>query len=79
MFEIILPTFHFLSKNKPVDLISCLLQNNLRGGEMVFEIQRTFRHRKGYSVTTTLTSTLFLFYHGNKIELQRKLFPVAPL
>ena len=28
-----------------------------------------FRHREDYSATTKRTSSLFLFYYGNKIEL----------
>ena len=52
-------------------MFSCLLQNNLPGGEMSFEIefQTTFQHRGAYSATTMRTSILFLFYHDNKIEL----------
>ena len=37
--------------------------------EKAFVFQTTFRHRGGSSATTTRTSTLFLFYHGNEIEL----------
>ena len=33
-----------------------------------FVFRTTFRHRGCYSATTTRTSTLFLFYHGNKIS-----------
>ena len=49
---------------------------------MLFEIERprrqprlkivfqtTFRHRRGYSATNMRTSSIFLFYHGSKIEL----------
>ena len=33
-----------------------------------YVFQTTFRHREGYSATTTRTRTLFLFYHGNKLS-----------
>ena len=58
-------------------MFPCLLQNNLRGGEMLFAkekprrkpgflvSQTTFRHRGGYSATNTSTCTLFLNYQGN--------------
>ena len=46
-------------------MLSCSLQNNLQGGEMLFEIeivfQTTFWHRGGYSATTTRTSILYFF------------------
>ena len=55
----------------------CLLQNNIRGGEMFFEIEMPrLLYFKQHSILRRLfcnnhksTSTLFLFYHGNEIKL----------
>ena len=70
-FFYLLPIYSLLYYLRNKARVIVLLQNNLRGGEMLFEFvfQTTFLHLGGYSATNTVTSTLFLFYHGNKIEL----------
>ena len=53
-------------------LLSWLLQNNLLGVEMLFEIQflfkTTFLHLGGYSATNTITRALFLKYTKSTIN-----------
>ena len=53
--------------------LSCVLQNNLWGFFYFKQLLDTeeviLQQPRFLYLTTTRTSTLFLFYHGNKIEL----------
>ena len=61
-------------------LFSWLLQNNLIGVEMLFEIQNasaflfktTFLHLGGYFATNTITRALFLNYFHDLFDLSNK-------
>ena len=59
--------------DKPLIKKSCMryrveicLKYKISTNASAFLFQTTFIHLGGYSATTTRTSTLFLFYNGNK-------------